>query len=80
MLFSSSMCYCFIKDFSLNVSNYSVQVTLVDRFVHPKKKLTSHCYRLVYRHMEKTLTQDEVNSVHKEIENAAKEQLKVDIR
>jgi phenylalanyl-tRNA synthetase alpha chain len=55
-------------------------VTLVDTFVHPKKKLTSHCYRLVYRHMEKTLTQDEVNSVHKEIESAAKEQLKVDIR
>ena len=55
-------------------------MTLVDSFFHPKKKLTSHCYRIIYRHMEKTLTQEEVNSIHKDIELAAREKLKVLIR
>ena len=57
-----------------------LQVDLIDEFCHPKTKRTSHCYRLVYRHMEKTLTQEEVNKVHKEIEESASEQLGVEIR
>ncbi|XP_019881323.1 probable phenylalanine--tRNA ligase, mitochondrial [Aethina tumida] len=56
------------------------QVTLVDNFKHPKTGKTSHCYRIIYRHMEKTLTQSEVNDVHKQIENAAKNLLNVTIR
>ncbi|KAK2720287.1 hypothetical protein QYM36_004237 [Artemia franciscana] len=56
------------------------QVNLVDKFYHPKKKLYSRTYRIVYRHMEKTLTQEEVNKVHRLVEEAAERSLEVKIR
>lgn len=56
------------------------QVHKIDEFFHPKQKKWSYCFRIVYRHMERTLTQQEVNDIHKGIENAATEKLKVEIR
>jgi len=56
------------------------QVKLVDEFKHPKSGLISHCYRIVYRHMSRTLTQDYVNSIHKSIEEAAVANLNVKLR
>lgn len=53
---------------------------LVDEFRHPKTGRVSHCYRIVYRHMEYTLTQDEVNSVHAKVEAAVTEKLGVTVR
>merc|ERR1719376_992363 len=47
------------------------QVRLIDEFTHPKKGLSSQTYRIVYRHMSKTLSQEEANIVHKAIETAA---------
>ncbi|XP_055596537.1 probable phenylalanine--tRNA ligase, mitochondrial [Uranotaenia lowii] len=43
------------------------QVTLIDKFKHPKTGKSSLCFRIVYRHMERTLTQSEVNVVHANI-------------
>ncbi|XP_046386052.1 probable phenylalanine--tRNA ligase, mitochondrial [Ischnura elegans] len=56
------------------------QVTLVDDFTHPKTGRKSHCYRIVYRHMERTLTQEEVNVIHSKIAEVAKATLGVVIR
>jgi phenylalanyl-tRNA synthetase alpha chain len=56
------------------------QVELVDQFVNKKKNLTSHCYRIVYRSMERTLTQAEVNDMHKQIGIRAVEKLNVKLR
>jgi len=56
------------------------QVHLIDEFFNKKKGLTSHCYRIVYRHMDKVLSQDEVNVIHKQIEKQAQHKLGVTIR
>ncbi|GIY91902.1 probable phenylalanine--tRNA ligase, mitochondrial [Caerostris extrusa] len=56
------------------------QVNKIDEFFHPKKKRQSYTYRIIYRHMERTLSQKEVNEIHKQIENAAVKNLNVEIR
>lgn len=52
----------------------------MDEFLHPENGKMSHCYRIVYRHMEKTLTQAEVNKIHRRIQEVAVKQLRVVIR
>ncbi|KAK2580737.1 hypothetical protein KPH14_011365 [Odynerus spinipes] len=56
------------------------QVLLKDVFVHPKTKRTSHCYTIIYRHMERTLSKKEVGEIHYKIEKATTERLGVTIR
>uniref|UniRef100_A0A1A8E4J6 Phenylalanine--tRNA ligase, mitochondrial n=2 Tax=Nothobranchius kadleci TaxID=1051664 RepID=A0A1A8E4J6_NOTKA len=53
------------------------KVTLVDQFTHPKTGRRSQCYRIIYRHMERTLTQQEVRQVHEQIERCAESELGV---
>lgn len=40
------------------------QVIVLDKFTHPKTKRNSLTIRIIYRHMERTLTQEEVNEIH----------------
>ncbi|GAV02847.1 hypothetical protein RvY_13361 [Ramazzottius varieornatus] len=56
------------------------QVKIIDEFTHPKSGRKSLCYRIIYRHMEKTLTKDKANSIHKNIEKIAVDKLGVQIR
>lgn len=75
--FASNDFYDLVRSVGGNVVE---QVVLVDEFKHPKTGKVSHCYRIIYRHMEKTLTQAEVNVVHKEIEKCVEEKLSVMLR
>nr|XP_049604700.1 phenylalanine--tRNA ligase, mitochondrial isoform X2 [Syngnathus scovelli] len=56
------------------------EVALLDDFTHPKSGRRSLCFRVVYRHMERTLSQQEVNTVHRQIEHMAETQLGVEGR
>ncbi|EFN81071.1 Probable phenylalanyl-tRNA synthetase, mitochondrial [Harpegnathos saltator] len=56
------------------------QIILKDQFVHPKTKKISHCYSIVYRHMERTLTQKEVNEIHSQVEKVIAAKLNVTVR
>jgi len=42
-------------------------VRLTDEFVHPKSGKRSLCYRINYRSLDRTLTNEEVNKLHEEI-------------
>lgn len=55
-------------------------VQLADEFTHPKTKRRSLCYRINYRSLERTLTNEEVNGLHKRIEEGLMQKLGVEIR
>jgi phenylalanyl-tRNA synthetase alpha chain len=53
-------------------------VQLVDVFDKPHK--TSHCYRITYRSMDRSLTNREIDLLQSQIRLRAEQQLKVDLR
>ncbi|CAE6404880.1 unnamed protein product [Rhizoctonia solani] len=55
-------------------------ILLTDTFTHPKTGKTSLCYRLNYRSMERSLTNEEVNTLHEAIQKRAANQLGIEIR
>lgn len=55
-------------------------VTLVDEFVHPKHGKQSHCYRINYRSMDRSLTNAEVDVLQEEVRRLATERLGVELR
>lgn len=55
-------------------------VRLVDEFSHPTSGRKSLCYRINYRSLERTLRNEEVNELHKEVTVQLVEKLGVEIR
>jgi phenylalanyl-tRNA synthetase alpha chain len=55
-------------------------VTLQDAFTHPKSGRTSHCYRINYRSMDRSLTNEEVDALQAEVRRRATQQLKGELR
>lgn len=75
--FSSNDFYDLVRNIGGDVVE---QVTLYDKFTHPKTGRNSLCFRIVYRHMERTLTQKEANAVHAKIGQELVEKYHVTIR
>lgn len=55
-------------------------VRLVDEFVHPKTGRKSLCYRINYRSLERTLTNEEVNDLHRQVTEKLTSDLHVELR
>ncbi|KAI0682446.1 phenylalanyl-tRNA synthetase [Cytidiella melzeri] len=55
-------------------------VKMIDSFTHPKTNRSSQCYRINYRSMDKSLTNEEANAVHEQVISRLKESFGVEIR
>ena len=55
-------------------------VQLVDEFVHPKTNRESHCYRITYRSMDRSLTNDEIDILQEEVREKISKELNVELR
>ncbi|RLN00882.1 hypothetical protein C2845_PM06G30320 [Panicum miliaceum] len=55
------------------------EVKLIDNFTN-KKGMTSHCYRIAYRSMERSLTDEEINSLQLNVRETVKNKLNVELR
>jgi phenylalanyl-tRNA synthetase alpha chain len=55
-------------------------VAVVDEFVHPTSGRKSLCYRINYRSLERTLTNEEVNEMHKRVVGRISGELDVELR
>ena len=56
------------------------EVTCVDQFIDPKTGRESRCYRIVYRHADRNLTNEEVNALHFEVRHALAAEHAVELR
>lgn len=56
------------------------QVTLIDRFTHPKTGRLSEAWRIVYRHMDRSLTNEEVDSLQWKLREQLPKVLDVTLR
>mmetsp|Transcript_21851 Transcript_21851/g.40197 ORF Transcript_21851/g.40197 Transcript_21851/m.40197 type:complete len:450 (+) Transcript_21851:57-1406(+) len=56
------------------------KVDLIDEFTHPKTKKTSKAFRVTWRDMSRTLTNEEVNTKHEKVLERIVDELKVELR
>ncbi|WVO20220.1 phenylalanine-tRNA ligase [Cryptococcus decagattii] len=55
-------------------------VSLIDEFTHPKTNRQSRCYRLNYRHMDRSLSNEEVNALQEEVQKRVVEEMGIEMR
>jgi len=56
------------------------KMDLIDEFTNPKTGKTSHCYRITYRSMDRSLADEEINKLQFELRDLAEEKLGIELR
>jgi phenylalanyl-tRNA synthetase alpha chain len=56
------------------------EVKLIDEFDNKKKGRTSNCFRVTYRSMERSLTDDEINAIQDQVRGDVEKKLGVELR
>eukprot|EP00547_Thalassionema_nitzschioides_P006946 CAMPEP_0194203504 /NCGR_PEP_ID=MMETSP0156-20130528/3248_1 /TAXON_ID=33649 /ORGANISM="Thalassionema nitzschioides, Strain L26-B" /LENGTH=425 /DNA_ID=CAMNT_0038929265 /DNA_START=69 /DNA_END=1346 /DNA_ORIENTATION=+ len=56
------------------------KIDLTDEFTNPKTNKTSKCYRITYRSMDRSLTDDEINALQEELRAKSGSELNVEVR
>jgi phenylalanyl-tRNA synthetase alpha chain len=55
-------------------------VSLIDDFTHPKTGKRSLCYRLNYRSMDRSLTNEEVNELQAHVQDRVVKEMGITVR
>ena len=53
---------------------------LIDEFVHPKKQKKSLCFRINYRHMDRSLTNEEIDKYQFQLRELVQKELNCELR
>jgi phenylalanyl-tRNA synthetase alpha chain len=70
-----------LMEIARNTAGDNVEdVKLIDDFTHPKKNRRSLCYRITYRSLERTLTNEEANAMHEKIRQELVAKFGVELR
>ncbi|GBG29786.1 Phenylalanine--tRNA ligase, mitochondrial [Hondaea fermentalgiana] len=56
------------------------RVELIDEFTHPKTQRVSNCFRITFRHMDRSLTNEEIDKIQEVIRESTANQLGVELR
>ena len=56
------------------------KVELIDSFVHPKTERLSNCFRISYRSMDRSLTNEEIDALQEQVRSLVVEELHVELR
>ncbi len=56
------------------------EVRMIDAFTNPKTQRTSQCYRISYRSMDRSLTDEEINALQARVREETAQRLKVEMR
>lgn len=56
------------------------EVQLIDEFTHPKTERTSHCYRISYRSMDRSLTNEEIDALQESVRQRVQDKIGAELR